>query len=52
VSASGVIDYATLEFAGGVIGIGPEGHHGTISLCREAPSSPCPMVICCGPTPS
>jgi uncharacterized glyoxalase superfamily protein PhnB len=31
VSAGGVIDHATLEFGGGVIGIGPEGHHGTIS---------------------
>jgi uncharacterized glyoxalase superfamily protein PhnB len=31
VSADGVIGHATLEFAGGVIGIGPEGHHGTVS---------------------
>jgi uncharacterized glyoxalase superfamily protein PhnB len=31
VSAGGGIDHATLEFAGGVIGIGPEGHHGTVS---------------------
>jgi uncharacterized glyoxalase superfamily protein PhnB len=31
VSAGGVIGHATLEFGGGVIGIGPEGHHGTIS---------------------
>src|SRR5262245_16957119 len=31
VDAGGAIDHATLEFAGGVIGIGPEGHHGTIS---------------------
>jgi uncharacterized glyoxalase superfamily protein PhnB len=31
VSADGVIDHATLEFGGAVIGIGPEGHHGTIS---------------------
>jgi len=31
VSAGGVIDHATLAFAGGVIGIGPEGHHGTLS---------------------
>jgi len=30
-SAGGVIDHATLAFGGGVIGIGPEGHHGTIS---------------------
>jgi uncharacterized glyoxalase superfamily protein PhnB len=27
----GAIDHATLEFAGGVVGIGPEGHHGTLS---------------------
>src|SRR6266568_2589996 len=31
VSAGGVIDHATLEFGDGVIGIGPEGHHGAIS---------------------
>jgi uncharacterized glyoxalase superfamily protein PhnB len=31
VSAGGVIGHATLGFGGGVIGIGPEGHHGTIS---------------------
>jgi uncharacterized glyoxalase superfamily protein PhnB len=31
VTASGAIDHASLEFAGAVIGIGPEGHHGTIS---------------------
>ena len=31
VSAGGVIDHATLAFGGGVIGIGPEGHHGTLS---------------------
>jgi len=31
VSADGEIDHATLAFAGGVIGIGPEGHHGTLS---------------------
>ena len=31
VTAAGAIDHATLEFAGGVIGIGPQGHHGTIS---------------------
>ena len=31
VSANGGIDHATLAFGGGVIGIGPQGHHGTIS---------------------
>jgi uncharacterized glyoxalase superfamily protein PhnB len=31
VTAGGVIDHATLELGGGVIGIGPEGHHGAIS---------------------
>jgi uncharacterized glyoxalase superfamily protein PhnB len=31
VSADGGIDHAMLEFAGGVIGIGPQGHHGAIS---------------------
>ena len=31
VSADGGIDHAMLEFGGGVIGIGPQGHHGTIS---------------------
>jgi uncharacterized glyoxalase superfamily protein PhnB len=31
VGAGGAIDHATLAFGGGVIGIGPEGHHGTIS---------------------
>ena len=31
VSAGGVIDHAMLEFGAGVIGIGPQGHHGTIS---------------------
>jgi uncharacterized glyoxalase superfamily protein PhnB len=31
VTTGGVIDHAMLEFGGGVIGIGPEGHHGTIS---------------------
>jgi uncharacterized glyoxalase superfamily protein PhnB len=31
VTAGGAIDHATLELGGGVIGIGPEGHHGTIS---------------------
>jgi uncharacterized glyoxalase superfamily protein PhnB len=31
VSADGAIDHATVEFGEGVIGIGPEGHHGTIS---------------------
>jgi len=31
VSAGGVIDHAMLEFGDGVIGIGPEGHHGAIS---------------------
>jgi len=31
VSAGGGIDHAMLEFGGGVIGIGPQGHHGTIS---------------------
>jgi uncharacterized glyoxalase superfamily protein PhnB len=31
VSADGMIDHATLEFGDGVIGIGPQGHHGTIS---------------------
>jgi uncharacterized glyoxalase superfamily protein PhnB len=31
VSAGGAIDHAMLEFGGGVIGIGPEGHHGAIS---------------------
>ena len=30
-TADGGIDHAMLEFGGGVIGIGPEGHHGTIS---------------------
>jgi uncharacterized glyoxalase superfamily protein PhnB len=31
VSRGGVIAHATLEFGGSLIGIGPEGHHGTIS---------------------
>src|SRR5262245_23463079 len=31
VTAGGVIDHAMVEFGGGVIGIGPEGHHGAIS---------------------
>jgi uncharacterized glyoxalase superfamily protein PhnB len=31
VGAGGVIDHAMVEFGDGVIGIGPEGHHGTIS---------------------
>ena len=31
VGAGGAIDHATLAFGGGVVGIGPEGHHGTIS---------------------
>jgi uncharacterized glyoxalase superfamily protein PhnB len=31
VTSDGLIDHATLELGGGVIGIGPEGHHGTIS---------------------
>jgi uncharacterized glyoxalase superfamily protein PhnB len=31
VTAGGVIDHAMLEFGDGVIGIGPEGHHGAIS---------------------
>jgi uncharacterized glyoxalase superfamily protein PhnB len=31
VTADGVIDHATLELGGGMIGIGPEGHHGAIS---------------------
>ena len=31
VDRDGSIDHATLEFAGAAIGIGPEGHHGTIS---------------------
>jgi uncharacterized glyoxalase superfamily protein PhnB len=31
VTAGGAIDHATLELGGGVIGIGPEGHHGAIS---------------------
>jgi uncharacterized glyoxalase superfamily protein PhnB len=31
VDAGGAIDHATLEFGGAVVGIGPEGHHGTIS---------------------
>jgi len=31
VSADGAIDHATVEFAGAVVGIGPEGHHGTMS---------------------
>jgi uncharacterized glyoxalase superfamily protein PhnB len=30
-TAGGEIDHATLAFGGGAIGIGPEGHHGTIS---------------------
>jgi uncharacterized glyoxalase superfamily protein PhnB len=30
-TAGGAIDHATLELGGGVIGIGPEGHHGAIS---------------------
>ena len=30
-SADGVIDHAMLAFGDGVIGIGPEGHHGAIS---------------------
>src|SRR6267378_382072 len=30
-TAGGVIDHAMLEFGDGVIGIGPEGHHGAIS---------------------
>src|SRR5215470_8521865 len=29
--ADGAIDHATLEFSDGVVGIGPAGHHGTIS---------------------
>jgi len=31
VSSDGAIGHATLEFGSGVIGIGPEGHHGTMS---------------------
>ena len=31
VTADGAIDHAMLEFGAGVIGIGPQGHHGTIS---------------------
>jgi uncharacterized glyoxalase superfamily protein PhnB len=31
VTAGGLIDHTMLEFGGGVIGIGPEGHHGAIS---------------------
>ncbi len=31
VTAAGAIDHATLAFGGGLIGIGPEGHHGAIS---------------------
>jgi len=31
VNTDGSIDYAMVEFGAGVIGIGPEGHHGTIS---------------------
>jgi uncharacterized glyoxalase superfamily protein PhnB len=31
VSADGAIDHALVEFGNGVIGIGPEGHHGAIS---------------------
>ena len=31
VDEDGAIDHAMLEFAGAAIGIGPEGHHGTIS---------------------
>ena len=31
VDEDGVIDHAMLELGGGAIGIGPEGHHGTIS---------------------
>jgi uncharacterized glyoxalase superfamily protein PhnB len=31
VGAGGEIDHVTLEFAGAAVGIGPEGHHGTIS---------------------
>src|SRR5262245_32284804 len=31
VSADGAVDHATVEFGEGVIGIGPEGHHGTMS---------------------
>jgi uncharacterized glyoxalase superfamily protein PhnB len=31
VTADGEIDHAMLEFAGGAIGIGPEGHHGAMS---------------------
>ncbi len=31
VTADGGIDHAMLAFGGGVIGIGPQGHHGTIS---------------------
>src|SRR5262245_43024233 len=31
VSRSGEIDYAMVEFGSGVVGMGPEGHHGVIS---------------------
>ena len=31
VNTDGSIDYAMVEFGAGVIGIGPEGHHGVIS---------------------
>ena len=31
VTAAGMIDHTTVEFGGGVIGIGPEGHHGAIT---------------------
>ena len=30
-AADGMIDHAMLELSGGVIGIGPQGHHGAIS---------------------
>ena len=33
-TAEGGIDHAMLAFGGGVIGIGPQGHHGTISPKR------------------
>jgi uncharacterized glyoxalase superfamily protein PhnB len=31
VDAGGAIDHALLEIGGGVVGIGPQGHHGTMS---------------------
>jgi uncharacterized glyoxalase superfamily protein PhnB len=31
VTAGGAIDHALLELGGGVVGIGPQGHHGTMS---------------------